>query len=232
MLRFISAIAILMQFFGISIQALNRNTQIGAKIVESETYPADALHMNEWAAETKWKDREFKESMQHITNLWDMGYNDPKYDLLASCNYHGLSEYDKCIESGLSAFEKLGWKIDDEIPELYTDFLWCDTFWCMGGSYLATKQYEKAIPLFEKFLENESCWNNNTVISYEEKLILLYHMEWCYRKVGNHNKADQIIHTVKNSDEYSFAVYYWQLTGTTAIGDDDAMLFYEYCMNH
>ena len=64
------------------------------------------------AAESFWRGREFEKSMDYINKLWNMGNDDPYYDLLACCDYNGMHIYDKSIEYGLKGFEKLGIKVE------------------------------------------------------------------------------------------------------------------------
>lgn len=206
--------------------------QLKGKIVEIEELPNDDESIAKIAAEGFWESREFEKSMDYINQLWNSGNDDPYYDLLACCNYNGLHIYDKSIAYGLKGFEKLDWQIDQDIPSLYSGFMWCDVLWCMGGSYLYSGQFKEAIPYLEKFLKLETDWNNGKVYALEEKLILLYRLEYCYRIMEETKKADQIILMVKNSDEYEKAVNYWEKTGTTDIGNDAPVYFYHYAKDY
>ena len=230
MIKLLSMILLVLQAVFMSYPEIQ--PQLKGRIVATEELPNDDESISKIAAESFWRGREFEKSMDYINKLWNMGNDDPYYDLLACCDYNGMHIYDKSIEYGLKGFEKLDWRIDQDILLSYSDFLWCDVLWCMGGSYLYSGQFKESIPYLEKFLEIETYWNNGKVYELEEKLINLYRLEYCYRKIGETEKADQVILMVKNSDEYEEAVNYWEKTGTTDIGNDAPVYFYHYAKEY
>ena len=201
-----------------------------------------------------WEQGSCLASQSFINDLWNMGIDDPYWDLLACCNYSCMSEdekklmrelegkvegfdssmstREKSLMYGLRGFEKLNWTIGQDVPDLYTDFLWGAVFWSMGQNYYGFNQFETAIPYLEKCREYEDGWNKGTIYSLEIKLWLLKRLEYCYRYIGDREKQEEIILLVQNSDEYDRAVQFWEETGTTAVGNNNPSSFYHYAMDY
>ena len=201
--------------------------QLQGRIVSSTTIPTETRQDLESAAEQCWSDGQLDAAMFFVRMAWERGFDNPRYDLLACCYFNEAEEYEESLSYGLKGFEKLGWSIDQEIPDQYDEFLWCEVLWSMGEDFLLLQEYENAVPYFERFKEYESCWNDESIYRLEIKLILLNRLGYCYREAGEPEKADRLILSVKNSNEYDKAVQFWKETGKTAVGHDEPVSFYQ-----
>lgn len=226
MRKIIVVLVLLLKVFSITCSTFA--LQLQGDIDSITIIPTETQQELELVAEQCWSLRDYQASMFFIQKLWDSGFDDAHYDLLACCNYCGMGENEKSLAYGLKGFEKLGWSIDQEIPQLYTEFFWCDVIWSMGGNFWQLHQFENVIPYLIIFQKHESCWNDDSIYRLELKLIMLNRLKECYMQVGETEKAYEIILSVKNSNEYEKVVQYWEKTGTTSIGFDEPMYFYNY----
>ena len=205
---------------------------LSSELPENNNMIQDDLEHWKQLAEQDWYNRRFESLLHYIQLLWDHGEDDPYYDLLACCDYFILKQYEASIEKGLTGFKKLEWSIYDDLPDLYTEFAWCDIMWAMGGAYMRLGQYAESVMYLEKLLNYDGFSDNKTLLYYEEKLLLYYKMELCYRELGWIDKAEQMIDIVKDTEIFALIYSYWKETGETKIDDNTPYLFYEYVMNY